>query len=107
MAKSFALSLMLIIFVMTIYAVSYTHLDVYKRQGKGREADVFSGAGRTIAAIRERIIRAATNPVSYTHLVDVQVMIYSTDSRLKFACMERCWMRTTLRYCLLIPIRCV
>ena len=54
--------------ILAIIPVSYTHLDVYKRQdrgtaeyhgrdasgntGKGREADVLSGEGRTIAAIK-------------------------------------------------------
>lgn len=38
--------------------------------GKGREADVLSGEGRTIAAIRERIIRTASNLAGYRRTVD-------------------------------------
>ena len=38
--------------------------------GKGREADVLSGEGRTIAAIRERIIRTASNLAGYRRTAD-------------------------------------
>ena len=48
----------------------YHGRDASGDTGKGREADVFSGAGRTIAAIRERIIRAATNLTEYRRTVD-------------------------------------
>ena len=43
----------------------YHGRDASGDTGKGREADVLSGAGRTIAAIRERIIRAASNLAGY------------------------------------------
>ena len=48
----------------------YHGRDASGDTGKGREADVFSGAGRTIAAIRERIIRAASNLAGYRRTVD-------------------------------------
>ena len=48
----------------------YHGRDASGDTGKGREADVLSGAGRTIAAIRERIIRAATNLTEYRRTVD-------------------------------------
>ena len=48
----------------------YHGRDASGDTGKGREADVLSGAGRTIAAIRERIIRAASNLTGYRRTVD-------------------------------------
>ena len=48
----------------------YHGRDASGDTGKGREADVLSGAGRTIAAIRERIVRAATNLTGYRRTVD-------------------------------------
>ena len=48
----------------------YHGRDASGDTGKGREADVLSGAGRTIAAIRERIVRAATNLTRYRRIVD-------------------------------------
>ena len=48
----------------------YHGRDASGDTGKGREADVLSGAGRTIAAIRERIVRAATNLTEYRRTVD-------------------------------------
>ena len=48
----------------------YHGRDASGDTGKGREADVLSGAGRTIAAIRERIIRAASNLAGYRRTVD-------------------------------------
>ena len=48
----------------------YYGRDASGDTGKGREADVLSGAGRTIAAIRERIVRAATNLTGYRRTVD-------------------------------------
>ena len=48
----------------------YHGRDASGDTGKGREADVLSGAGRTIAAIRERIIRAATNLAGYRRTAD-------------------------------------
>ena len=48
----------------------YHGRDASGNTGKGREADVLSGAGRTIAAIRERIIRAASNLTGYRRTVD-------------------------------------
>ena len=48
----------------------YHGRDASGDTGKGREADVLSGAGRTIAAIRERIIRAASNLAGYRRTAD-------------------------------------
>ena len=48
----------------------YHGRDASGNTGKGREADVLSGAGRTIAAIRERIIRTASNLAGYRRTVD-------------------------------------
>ena len=48
----------------------YHGRDASGDTGKGRESDVLSGAGRTIAAIRERIVRAATNLTGYRRTVD-------------------------------------
>ena len=48
----------------------YHGRDASGDTGKGRETDVLSGAGRTIAAIRERIVRAATNLARYRRTVD-------------------------------------
>ena len=48
----------------------YHGRDASGDTGKGREADVLSGAGRTIAAIRERIIRAASNLAGYRRIAD-------------------------------------
>lgn len=48
----------------------YHGRDASGDTGKGREADVLSGAGRTIAAIRERIIRAASNLAGYKRTAD-------------------------------------
>ena len=48
----------------------YHGRDASGDTGKGREADVLSGAGRTIAAIRERIVIAATNLTGYRRTVD-------------------------------------
>ena len=48
----------------------YHGRDASGDTGKGREADVFSGAGRTIAAIRERIIRTASNLAGYRRTAD-------------------------------------
>ena len=48
----------------------YHGRDASRDIGKGREADVLSGAGRTIAAIRERIIRAASNLAGYRRTAD-------------------------------------
>ena len=48
----------------------YHGRDASGDTGKGREADVLSGAGRTIAAIRERIIRTASNLAGYRRTVD-------------------------------------
>ena len=48
----------------------YHGRDASGNTGKGREADVLSGAGRTIAAIRERIVIAATNLTGYRRTVD-------------------------------------
>ena len=48
----------------------YHGTDASGNTGKGREADVLSGAGRTIAAIRERIIRTASNLAVYRRTVD-------------------------------------
>ena len=48
----------------------YHGRDASGNTGKGREADVLSGEGRTIAAIRERIIRTASNLAGYRRTVD-------------------------------------
>ena len=48
----------------------YHGRDASGDTGKGREAVVLSGAGRTIAAIRERIIRAASNLAGYRRTAD-------------------------------------
>ena len=48
----------------------YHGRDASGDTGKGREADVLSGARRTIAAIRERIIRAASNLAGYGRTAD-------------------------------------
>ena len=48
----------------------YHDRDASGNTGKGREADVLSGEGRTIAAIRERIIRTASNLAGYRRTVD-------------------------------------
>ena len=48
----------------------YHGRDASGDTGKGREADVLSGAGRTIAAIRERIIRTASNLAGYRRTAD-------------------------------------
>ena len=48
----------------------YHGRDASGDTGKGREDDVLSGAGRTIAAIRERIIRAASNLTGYRRTAD-------------------------------------
>ena len=48
----------------------YHGRDASGNTGKGREADVLSGAGRTIAAIRERIIRTASNLAGYRRIAD-------------------------------------
>ena len=48
----------------------YHGRDASGDTGKEREADVLSGAGRTIGAIRERIIRAATNLAGYRRTAD-------------------------------------
>ena len=48
----------------------YHGRDASGNTGKGREADVLSGEGRTIAAIRERIIRTASNLAGYRRTAD-------------------------------------
>ena len=48
----------------------YHGRDASGDTGKGREADVLTGAGRTIAAIRERIIRTASNLAGYRRTAD-------------------------------------
>ena len=48
----------------------YHGRDASGDTGKGREADLLSGAGRTIAAIRERIVRASSNLAGYRRTAD-------------------------------------
>ena len=48
----------------------YHGRDASGNTGKGRETDELSGAGRTIAAIRERIVRAASNLTEYRRTDD-------------------------------------
>src|SRR5574344_470832 len=43
----------------------YHGRDASGNTGKGREADELSGAGRTIAEIRERVVRASSNLAGY------------------------------------------
>ena len=56
-----------------LYAVSYTHLDVYKRQDIGRIADRVRPETGIVLRKNHRIaqtevLRARGVPVSYTHL---------------------------------------
>ena len=44
--------------------VSYTHLDVYKRQGQGVAAEITGGEAKFAVAPPTRWVK----PVSYTHL---------------------------------------
>ena len=55
-----------------IVAVSYTHLDVYKRQTEGKKADLFSkvrsGKVRVLLGSTAKMGAGTNVPVSYTHL---------------------------------------
>ena len=48
----------------------YHGRDASGDTGKGREADELSGAGRTIAEIRERVVRASSNLAGYRRTAD-------------------------------------
>ena len=59
-------------------AVSYTHLDVYKRQGIDR---------RQMKELRELVwLREAYNPVSYTHLLTVCVTSFRDTMICTWSC---------------------